>query len=236
MTPEPTWAGPEVARPKRAVPIWDLPTRLFHWALVIALGLCWLSGEQGNFTVHFISGHVVFGLVLFRLIWGVVGSQTARFSEFVRGPAAIGRYLTHFFRRRPDASVGHNPLGAVMVLALLGLVLVQSVAGLFASENTWAFVEGPLAPLVGSDLSETLTSLHKGVLFDALLVLASVHVLASILYLVVKRENLIRPMVTGRKALPADVADRPPRMAGLLRALVVAAPVAALTVWLYSLT
>jgi cytochrome b len=197
--------------------------------------VAWWSGEEGNFTVHFIAGHVVLGLLAFRLLWGVIGSQTARFADFVRGPGAILHYLRRMVGRSPDYSVGHNPAGAVMVLLLLLLVGVQAGTGLFASENTWAFVSGPLAGLVDGSTSSDLTSLHKGILFDTLLVLAGVHVLAAVLYLVLKRENLIRAMVTGRKWLPADKAEPAPRMANLGLAAVAAAAAAALAGWLYSL-
>jgi cytochrome b len=213
MTTPLTTAAHDETQPKRTVKVWDIPTRLFHWALVAALALCWLSGEQGNFTVHFIAGHVVVGLLLFRLVWGVLGSQTARFADFVRGPGAVAAYARRVFGATPDYSVGHNPAGAVMVLLLLLVAGAQAVTGLFASEMTYAFVEGPLAPLVDSDTSETLTSLHKKTLFNTLLTLAALHVLAAFAYLVIKRENLIRPMVTGWKAVPKDKADPPPRMA-----------------------
>ncbi|MBB4286376.1 cytochrome b/b6 domain-containing protein [Roseospira goensis] len=231
-----TDAAHDGAQPKRRVAVWDLPTRLFHWGLVAALGVAWWSGEEGDFTVHFIAGHVVVGLLVFRLLWGVIGSQTARFSDFVRGPGAVGRYLRRTFSKAPDDSIGHNPAGAVMVLLLLLMVGVQAGTGLFASENTWAFVSGPLAGLVDGATSSDLTSLHKGVLFNALLVLAGLHVLAAVVYLVVKRENLIGAMVVGRKWLPADKADPPPRMASRVLALAVALAAAGLAGWLYSLT
>ena len=224
------------ASDKVKVKVWDAPTRLFHWSLAVALGVAWLSGEQGNFTVHFIAGHVVFGLVVFRLIWGLIGSETARFTRFVRGPGAVVSYLRKMAGKSPDDTVGHNPAGALMVVALLLLIAVQTGTGLFASENTWAFVSGPLAGLVDGETSSTLTSLHKGVLFDVLVILAGVHIAVAFLYLIVKRENLIRPMVLGAKSLPADKADPPPRMASPLLGLVVFAAVAALVGWLYSLT
>ncbi|MQX35761.1 cytochrome b/b6 domain-containing protein [Roseospira navarrensis] len=233
-----TGAAPAASSaPRVAVKIWDLPTRLFHWSLAVALGVCWWSGEEGNFTVHFISGHVVFGLVLFRLAWGVIGSQTARFSDFVKGPGEIGRYLRGLFSTtRKDNALGHNPAGGLMVILLLLATGGQALTGLFASENTWAFVSGPLASLVGSDLSSTITSLHKGILFDTLLVLAAVHIVAAFGYLFIKKENLIRPMVIGHKRLPAEAAARAPRLANPLLALLVAAVAAGVAYGLHSLT
>ncbi|MBB4314743.1 cytochrome b/b6 domain-containing protein [Roseospira marina] len=223
-----TAEGPANAAPSapRSVIIWDIPTRAFHWALAIALGVAWWSGEEGQFTVHFIAGHVVIGLIVFRLIWGVIGSETARFAQFVRGPGAVVRYLAQMFRPAPDKALGHNPAGAIMVILLLLAVTVQAVSGLFASENTYAFVSGPLRSFVSADLSETITGLHKGVIFNTLLTLAGVHILAAFFYLIVKRENLIRPMVLGRKTLPAHSTAQAPRLArpwlGWLVALVAA--------------
>lgn len=236
MTTPLTTAEHDAEQPKRPVKVWDLPVRLFHWALVAALAISWWSGEEGNFTVHFVSGHVVVGLIVFRALWGVLGSQTARFSDFVRGPGSVLRYARRMFGSDPEYSVGHNPAGAVMVLLMMVMVAVQAGTGLFASEMTYAFVEGPLAPLVDSGTSETLTSLHKSLLFNALLALVTLHILATLAYLLIKRENLIRGMVTGWKTLPADKAERAPRMASPLVAAGVAAIAAAVAGGLYALT
>jgi len=205
----------------RPVKVWDLPTRVFHWGLLLAIAVAWLSGEQGQFEVHFFAGQVVLTLLLFRLIWGLIGSETVRFGNFVPTPGRLLGYLKAIKDHRTHLIVGHNPVGAAMVFALLVMVGVQVVSGLFASENTWAFVEGPLAGLIGSDLSEDITSLHKNFLFNILLALVALHVLASLFHLVVKRDNLILPMVTGTKAYPVGAIKTPPRMTSVWLALVI---------------
>lgn len=224
--------GPATTRP---VKVWDLPTRLVHWGLVAAIALAWLSGERGNFTVHFIAGQVALGLLLFRIVWGFVGSETARFGAFVPTPTRLRDYLKAVAAGRSHLIVGHNPIGATMVFALLGVLGLQVLTGLFASENTWAFVEGPLADFIDTDLSETLTGFHKDWLFNILLGLIALHILAAIFHLTVKRDNLIRPMITGRKTYPTDVAEAPPRMVSPWGALGLAILVAILVWALFSL-
>nr|WP_184043158.1 cytochrome b/b6 domain-containing protein [Roseospira visakhapatnamensis] len=210
----------------RPVKVWDLPTRLFHWVLVLVIAVAWLSGDQGNFTVHFIAGQVALGLLLFRLIWGFVGSDTARFKAFVPTPARLRDYVRAAGAGRSHLIVGHNPIGAAMVFALLAVLGLQVLTGLFASENTWAFVSGPLARFIGTDLSETLTGFHKDWLFNILLGLIALHVLAAFFHLFVKKDNLIRPMVTGTKDYPAQEIGSVPRLASIWVALVLALVVA----------
>jgi cytochrome b len=157
---------------------------------------------------------VLLGLVIFRLLWGVAGSATARFSQFVKGKGAILAYL----RGTTSATVGHNPLGGWVVVAMLALLLLQAATGLFANDDI--ITEGPLYHLISKDISDALTELHEGV-FDVLLALAGLHVAAIFFYLFIKRDNLIRPMLTGRKQVPADIAE--PRMVGAWRAMPLAA-------------
>jgi cytochrome b len=116
----------------RRVLVWDLPTRLFHWTLVAAVAGCWWTGERGPMETHALLGYVVLALLLFRLAWGLVGSETARFSSFLRGPGAALTHARHFLRRGPlEAEAGHNPIGGYSVLLLLLLLIVQAVSGLF---------------------------------------------------------------------------------------------------------
>lgn len=210
----------------RVLRVWDLPTRLFHWALVAAVAVALLSAELGMLSVHMLAGETVLILVLFRLAWGVVGSQTARFADFVKGPAAILDYLK---RSRaggePAFTLGHNPLGALMVVALLLILLVQATSGLFTSDDI--LVDGPLVPLAAGATVSTLSSVHR-LLSDGIYVLTGLHVAAVFFYLLVKKDNLIRPMVTGRKSLPGDVAAAEPRRAPAALALAILAASAGL--------
>lgn len=185
-----------------SVTVWDLPVRLFHWALVGLLGFSWWSGEEGGMALerHLWAGYAVLALVLFRCVWGCVGSATARFTHFVRGPRTVLASLPELASARPLHVAGHNPLGGWMVLALLLVLLVQTATGLFANDDL--FNEGPLYAHVGKALSDTLTGLHH-LNFKLLLALVALHVAAIAWHRVRKGEKLVSAMVHGRKALPA---------------------------------
>ena len=211
--------------PRRLL-VWDLPTRLFHWLLVVAVAGCWWTGERGPVETHALLGYVVLALLLFRLAWGLVGSETARFSSFVRGPRAALAHLRHLARRGPlDHPAGHNAAGGWAVILLLLALTVVSVSGLFLYDDEiyWA----PLNGWVGEETAETLHWLHHFG-FDVLLALIAIHILAVIAYFAIKRLDLVRPMLTGRADLPASVA--PPRIAPTMLALLLAIAAAA-SVW-----
>jgi cytochrome b len=195
--------SPERATAAQAV--WDLPVRLFHWLLVALLAISWITAE-GPVTWmvwHQRSGYAVLALLLFRVMWGLWGSRYARFSSFVRGPRAVGRYALALVRRRPEHHVGHNPLGGWVVLLMLGLVGLQAGSGLFASDGI--MTDGPLRDTVSRATSKLLTRIHH-VNFNVLLAVVGVHVAAALGYWLVLRENLIGPMLTGRKHALAPVA------------------------------
>lgn len=200
----------------RRVKVWDGATRAFHWLLVFLLGFSWLSAEKGWMEWHFRSGYAIGALILFRLAWGFVGSETARFSHFLASPFAALRHLLHLTRREPDAQVGHNAAGGYMVLVLLGLVAAQVVTGLAANDDV--SLEGPLARHVGKDVSDSMTSWHF-LIFKLIQAAVVLHLLAIVTYLVVKRHNLVHPMLHGHKHLPIDT--EAPRLAHPVRAWVV---------------
>ncbi|OHX11732.1 hydrogenase [Chromobacterium sphagni] len=182
------------------VKVWDMPTRLFHWTLVALFAAMWFCAERGGewLQYHIYGGVAMASLLLFRLIWGVAGSQTARFSSFVRGPRAILRYLRG---ELPEHEApGHNPLGGWMVVAMLLALAFQVLTGLFAADVDSYLFDGPLARHVDSSLAESLTSVHK-LLFNGLLGLVALHVAAIVLYRVVKKQNLLLPMLTGYKRM-----------------------------------
>lgn len=184
----------------KTLKVWDLPTRLFHWSLLPLIVACWwTSGEDGNIDWHMRCGIAVLALLLFRLIWGVLGSTTARFSHFVVAPRAVIRYFADIRNNEPVPYIGHNPAGGWMVLALLGMVLLISTSGLFANDDIMS--EGPLAHRVSESMSDLATAWHeKG--FYALLAMVAMHLAAIAFYLLVKKENLVRPMLTGVKRFP----------------------------------
>jgi cytochrome b len=180
--------------------VWDLPTRLFHWTLVVLVALSWWSAENDKQDLHLYLGYGVLSLLLFRVGWGVFGSSTARFSSFVRGPASVVRYVRDRFHW-PIA--GHAPLGALSVLALLGMLLVIVGTGLFAADEDGLF-SGPLAFLVSLDASDLMTDLHED-LFNFLLALIGLHVAAILLYRLALGRNLLGPMITGKAELEPGV-------------------------------
>jgi cytochrome b len=205
-----------VAEPILPIRVWDAPTRLFHWAIVLLLGVSWLSESRGWMTIHFLSGYSMIALLLFRLAWGFIGSETSRFSHFLRSPMAALRHLAHLRRREPDTEIGHNAAGGWMVLVMLGLLAVQAGTGLCANDD--GDTEGPLFDYVGKGWSDWLSHIHA-VNFELIQIFVVLHILAVLAYAVLKRHDLVRPMITGEKYLPRGT--RGPMLASPLRALVV---------------
>lgn len=210
--------------------VWDLPTRVFHLALIVLIALQFASGEFELFPMrwHYWFGYATLTLVVFRILWGLFGSQTSRFSDFVRGPVSVARYLRSLFKGEPAPRLGHNPLGGWSVLLILACLLVQTVTGLFSSDDI--MTDGPLVNLVTHDTVETMTWLHH-LNENILLLLISLHVIAAIGYLLIRHDNLITPMISGRKDA---VAPRSLRFVSSWRALALLALSACLvagTLW-----
>lgn len=181
------------------VRVWDWPVRLSHWVLVLCIAGLYATGEYGwlDMQWHFRFGYAALSIVLFRILWGFFGSEQARFADFVRGPRAVLEYLRTFGQAGERRWLGHNPLGALSVLALLGLVLLQAVSGLLSNDEIAAF--GPLSERISTDASEAWTDLHESVQ-SVLLIFIGLHLLAIAAYRLVKREDLVTPMLTGYKA------------------------------------
>ncbi len=183
--------------------LWDLPIRLFHWATVFLVAGLWASHEFDKMDVHIKLGMALLFLVSFRIFWGVLGSETARFASFVKGPAAIRAYLRSGRGADGAPVVGHNPLGALSVIGLIGLLAVQVGLGLFATD-TDATYYGPLNALVSFETADTLTELHE-VGFNLIVLLVVVHLGAIVFYAVKKKERLVPAMVTGKKTYDEPV-------------------------------
>ena len=186
-------------------PVWDLPTRLFHWLLVGLIAFSWWSAENEEFDLHIWSGLAILTLLVFRLLWGMFGSSTARFASFVRGPKAILAYVKDVKGWR---AIGLNPLGAFSVIALLGLIALQVGLGLFASDED-GFYEGPLAFLVSIDTSERITDLHEDS-FEFLKIFIGLHIAAILFYRLVLGKKLVGPMITGKAKLEPDIEPMQP--------------------------
>ena len=205
------------------MPIWDVPVRLFHWMLPILVAVSYISVKKDMMTLHFLAGYTMAALLIFRIVWGFVGSETARFSHFLKSPIAAIRHLGHFFKRDPDTQVGHNEAGGWMVVVLLALLVVQVATGLCANDD--GTTEGPLMKHISKELSDRLSLFHE-INFKLLMLMVAGHLAAVIGYAVFRGHDLVRPMVTGRKRLPA--ATPAPAMVHPLAALVILAIAAAL--------
>lgn len=180
--------------------VWDLPVRLFHWLLAGLIGFSWWSVKFHHTDWHIWSGIAILTLLVFRLLWGVFGSSTARFTSFVRGPRAVREYL------RGDSSwrvAGHTPLGALSVVALLAAVAVQVGLGLISTDPDGLY-EGPLARLVSLDTTDTARDIHE-YWFYVVLALVVMHLAAILYYRLVRGQKLTKGMITGRLALDPGV-------------------------------
>lgn len=187
------------------VRVWDLPTRVFHWALAIAVCAAIVSANIGGnaMTWHFRFGYGVFALLVFRLLWGVFGGRWSRFRYFVYRPGATLRYLRGKSSTGEHHHVGHSPLGALSVFGLLAILAAQVATGLFADDEIAA--TGPLNGFVSNATGSRLTGWHKGPGHWAVYFLVGLHVAAIVYYLVRRRRNLIGPMLFGDKVLGRDV-------------------------------
>jgi cytochrome b len=175
--------------------VWDGSTRLVHWMLVALVGLSWWTASHHRMNYHRYSGNALLGVLAFRLYWGVFGSSTARFAHFVKGPRSIWRYLSS---KALNVNPGHNPLGALSVLALLGLLLGQVVLGLLCVDVD-GLESGPLSHWVSFETGRACARLHR-LAFHVLKVFILLHIAAVVFYWIDRRDNLIRPMITGSKA------------------------------------
>ncbi|MCB2076264.1 MAG: cytochrome b/b6 domain-containing protein [Novosphingobium sp.] len=209
-----------------AAKVWDLPTRIFHWAIVVAFLVSWRTAEAGNMEWHYFSGIVALGLILFRLLWGVIGGSTARFSQFLSSPSNVMRYL-----RGPsstDRQAGHNPLGGYSVVAMLSLLSLQVGTGLF-SVDIDGLESGPLSFLVSFEQGRAAAEIHEAS-FNALAVLIGLHVLAILYYRFRHGRRLTKPMIVGTdRQLPTGAAELKP--VPFYRFVIAAVICVALAVW-----
>ncbi len=183
----------------QVIRLWDLPLRIFHWALVICVTSAWGLGRFGPdiMTLHFLFGYAVIGLLVFRLLWGFVGPRPARFRSCLYGPRAVFAYLRDIPARRPSYWPGHNPLGGLFVIALLVVLAAQAATGLVADPQDYVNT-GPLARMVSAKISRMALNWHD-ILGKVIMLMVVLHVATILFYRLWKREDLIRPMIVGWK-------------------------------------
>lgn len=182
----------------RNIYVWDLSTRLFHWLLVLAIAIQYLTAEILDDAIqwHFYGGYFILGLLIFRLFWGVWGAYYARFSQFVVSPKRSAQYLANFNSEHYKQSLGHNPMGAYSVLFILAVLITQAISGLFISDDI--FHDGPYYNAVSEETQNVMNWLHHQ-LFNAVWLFLILHLSAIIIYKLAKQQNLVSSMITGYK-------------------------------------
>lgn len=214
----------------QSIRLWDMPTRLFHWLLAVLIALQFASGEFDLLPMrwHYLMGYTILALIVFRVLWGFAGSQTSRFCNFLRGPRAVLRYIVDSVRGSASHAPGHNPLGGWSVVLMLAVVAVQAISGLFTSDDISE--EGPFVAHVADATVKLMTRIHHWDRY-VLLILIALHVSAVLLHWVLRKDNLVAPMLHGR--VVADASE--PRFASSWRALILfalsAGAVWALVAW-----
>jgi cytochrome b len=210
----------------RAVLVWDLPTRVFHWLLVLGVAISYLTGgEEGwLFVVHTASGYLIAVLLLFRVIWGVIGSPRSRFRDFVHGWRSVADYVRSLLALHPPRYIGHNPLGGWMVILMLIVLLITVVTGLFSGEEGEA--SGLLFPWIATPGSEGLSEVHE-VFANVIVILAVIHVCGVLADWWLTRENLVSAMISGSKQLDETSASAEKPAASTSR-MIVAVSIAAI--------
>lgn len=222
---------PEPAPTVVPVRVWDLPTRVFHWTLALAVAGSVISAKIGGNAMvwHFRLGYLVLTLLAFRILWGLVGGRWSRFASFVYAPATLWRYLRGRAAPQERLEVGHSPTGALSVFALLGVLLVQLGTGLVADDEIAN--QGPLNRFVGTDTVMSATSWHKSWGQWLVLALVALHLAAIAFYLLKRNINLVRPMLLGDKPLPPGTPASADGLPQRVLALLLAALCAGLATW-----
>ncbi|BFM05488.1 cytochrome b/b6 domain-containing protein [Halioxenophilus aromaticivorans] len=187
---------------------WDLPTRVWHWSIVALIAFLWFSAEIADDLMdwHMMAGRTLLGLLLYRIVWGVMGSETARFSRFVRSPLAALTELKGLAGGQHTRYIGHNPAGGWFVLVLIALMALQAISGLFVSDGY--FYEGPWASSVSGDVQDTMMDIHElGI--NLIIAAVVIHVLAIVVHSL-RGDHLVGAMITGNKKVSTTTADGTP--------------------------
>jgi len=213
-----------------SVPVWDLPTRVFHWLLVVAVGLAWITAEQSGvgFVLHKLAGYAIGAALIFRVAWGFIGSPHSRFDDFVRPWSDVMAHLRMVLRLHPPRRIGHNAIGGWMIVAMLADLSVIVATGLFAASRR---IAGPLADAIPHAVARSIAGLHE-MAFNLLLILVTIHVFGVVGDMVLNRENLIGAMWSGRKWVAAEDARAQRAFRPLWSAVIVAAIAIIVILWI----
>lgn len=211
--------------------VWDLPLRVFHWLLVLSVACSWATGQIGSSVrqYHMWFGYWMLGLLTFRLLWGVFGTRHSRFWSFVPTPASVVRYARDVLAGRASESIGHNPIGSLMIFLMLGLLITQVVSGLFVDDDV--FYAGPFAHAVSAKTVKFFEGLHHDVV-DWIVVLALLHVAAALYHTYKMKEPIVRAMFTGKKDATVVPANEAITHSAIRRAIFTAVATAAFVYWL----
>lgn len=211
--------------------VWDLPLRVFHWLLVLSVTASWATGKIGSEVrqYHMWLGYWMLGLLTFRVLWGVLGTRHSRFWSFVPTPASFARYARDVISGRAPKSIGHNPIGSLMIFLMLGLLITQVVSGLFVDDDV--FYAGPYAHVVSSDTGKFFEGLHHEIV-NWIVVLAIVHIAAALYHTYKMKEPIIRAMITGKKDVDVVPTEQEISGSAVLRAVFVALAAAGFVYWL----
>lgn len=214
---------------KKSSLVWDLPLRLFHWLFASTILGLWFTAEQGYTENHMLLGYFALSLVIFRILWGFVGSKHSKFIEFIPTPKKLINYISAVKQGNSPYMPGHNPLGSLMVIMMIVLVSLQSISGLFMSDDV--FSSGPYHGVLDSDVENIMKFIHHN-FFDYLLIAIGFHILAIAFYWKVKKQNLVVPMITGEK--PADTIKEEDKIphSKILLAIILAIGVSTFVYWL----
>ena len=186
------------------VKVWDIYIRAFHWLLLICILVSFISFRLDEMDIHFISGHCILALLIFRVIWGLIGSRTALFFSFIKGPGAILSYLKNPSSDKFKGMIGHSPIAALSVVAMLVVISVQVGTGLISDDEI--LLQGPLAKYVSGDLSYQATTYH-GINTNLIIGLIVLHLAAIAFYRFIKKDDIVKPMVTGQKNVSEEFAQ-----------------------------
>jgi len=211
--------------------IWDLPLRLFHWLFACTVIASWYTSDQDNdlIDIHMKLGYFTLGLLVFRILWGFVGTKHSKFISFFPTPSRLSLYINEFKSNRVKNSPGHNPLGSLMVFLMIFLISLQAISGLFINDDV--FSSGPYYDSVSKEVERVMFFLHHNV-FDVMIAAIALHLLAIAYYVRVKKQSLILPMITGKKPKHLVDASDSIKHSKILLAVLLALAVSAFIYWL----